>query len=84
MEVQDLNNIDIPEGINEPETQENKKLSINSSDVETNRSEIVVDYVFAYNVATKIMQESEDLEPRSVTGCRQRNEWQKWKEAIQS
>ena len=34
MEVQDLNNIDIPEGINEPETQENKKLSINSSDVE--------------------------------------------------
>ena len=86
MEAQDLINVDIPEGINEPETQENEELSINSSDVETNlnRSEIVVDYVFAYNVATKIMQDSEDLEPRSVTECQQRNDWPKWQEAIQS
>ncbi|KAM3249553.1 hypothetical protein P3L10_011323 [Capsicum annuum] len=73
-------------GINEPETQENEKLSINSSDVETNlnRSEIIVDHVFTYNVATKIMQDSEDLEPRSVTEYRQRNVWPKWQETIQS
>ena len=36
MEVQDLSNVDISEGINMPETQENEELSINSSDVETN------------------------------------------------
>ena len=66
-----MRNVDIPEGINEPETQENEELSINSSDVETNlnRSEIVVDHVFAYNVATKIMQDSDDLETRSVIEC---------------
>ena len=80
VKAQDLSNVDIPEGINEPETQKNEELSINSSDVETNlnRFEIVVDYVFAYNVATKIMQDSEDLEPQSVTECQQRNDWTKW------
>ena len=30
------------------------------------------------------MQDSEDLEPRSITEYRQRNEWPKWQEAIQS
>ncbi|KAF3674022.1 Ras-related protein RABF2b [Capsicum annuum] len=86
MKVQDLSNVNIHEEINEPETQENEELSINSSDVETNlnRYEIVVDYVFAYNITTKIMQDSEDLEPRSITKCRQRNDWPKWQEIIQS
>ena len=48
------------------------------------RSEIVVDYVFAYNVATNIMQDNEDHEPQFVIECRQRNDWPKWQEAIQS
>ena len=41
-------------------TEGNNELSINLKDVETNmnRSEIVVDYVFAYNVATNIMRGS--------------------------
>ena len=49
MEVQNLNKSDIHERINELETQGNNELSINLKDVETNmnRSEIVVDYVFA-------------------------------------
>ena len=29
------------------------------------------------------MQQDEDMEPRSVNECRQRNDWPKWKEAIQ-
>ena len=49
-----------------------------------NRSEIVVDYVFAYNVATNIMQDNEDHEPQSIIECQQRNDWPKWQEAIQS
>ena len=79
MEVQNLNKSDIHERINELETQGNNELSINLRDVETNmnRSEIVVDYVFAYNVATNIMQDNEDHEPQSVIECRQRNDWPK-------
>ena len=49
-----------------------------------NRSKIVVDYVFAYNVATNIMQDNEDHEPQSIIECQQRNDWPKWQEAIQS
>ncbi|XP_070002497.1 uncharacterized mitochondrial protein AtMg00820-like [Nicotiana sylvestris] len=30
------------------------------------------------------MQDSEDLEPQSVGECRQRRDWPKWQEAIQS
>ena len=44
----------------------------------------MVDYVFAYNVATNIMQDNEDHEPQSVIECRQRNDWPKWQELIQS
>jgi len=29
------------------------------------------------------MQQDEDLEPKSVNECRQRNDWPKWKDAIQ-
>ena len=49
-----------------------------------NRNNIVVDNTFSYNVAVEIMQQDEDLEPRSVNECRQRNDWPKWKEAIQT
>ena len=30
------------------------------------------------------MQYNEDLEPQSVVKCRQRNDWPKWQEVIQS
>ena len=30
------------------------------------------------------MEESEDLEPKSVEDCRRRNDWPKWKDAIQA
>ena len=74
-----MNKSDIHERINELETQRNNELSINLKDVEINmiRSEIVVDYVFAYNVATNIMQDNEDREPQSVIECRQQNDWPK-------
>ena len=43
----------------------------------------MIDYVFAYNVATNIMQDNEDYEPKFVIECRQRNDWPKWQEEIQ-
>ena len=53
IESLDVSNSGMLEGINELETQENNEPSIKSSDDETNmsRSEISVDFVFAYNVA---------------------------------
>ncbi|XP_070002716.1 uncharacterized protein [Nicotiana sylvestris] len=85
-EIHNLINSEIHEESTEPETQENKELSINPIDIEIklNRVDIVVDYVFAYNVASSIMQESKDLEPQPVGECRQRLDWPKWQEAIQS
>ena len=44
----------------------------------------MIDNIFAYNVAIEIMQQDEDFEPKSVHECRQRNDWPKWKDAIQA
>ena len=43
-----------------------------------------MDNVFVYDVALNIMKGNEDLEPLSVEECRQRHDWPKWQEAIQS
>ena len=85
-EIQDLINPDIPEEISEPETQVNEKLSISSTgdEISLDRSKIIVENVFAYDVALNIMKGNEDLEPLSVEECRQRCDWPKWQEAIQS
>ena len=63
------------------------KLSISSfkgDGISLDRSKIIVDNVFAYDVALNIMKGNEDLEPLSVEECRQRRDWPKWQEAIQS
>ena len=41
-----------------------------------NRNNVVIDNIFAYNVAIEIMQQEEDFEPKSVHECRQRNDCQ--------
>ena len=71
-EIQDLINPDIPEEISEPETQVNEELSISSigDGINLDRSKIIVDNVFAYDVALNIMKGNEDLEPLSVEECR--------------
>jgi len=73
-EIQDLINPDILEEIIEPETQMNEELSISSmgDGISLDLPKIIVDNVFAYNVALNIMQDNEDLEPLSVEECRRR------------
>ena len=44
------------------------------------RNEIIIDDEFALSVAHEIM--NDDYEPRSLTECRQRQDWPKWEEAI--
>ena len=79
-EIQYVINHDIPEENSEPETQVNEELSISSSTgdgLSLDRSKIIVDNVFAYDVALNIMQGNEDLEPLFVKECRQRCNWPK-------
>ena len=68
-----------------PETNENEEISI--SYVHTgdrwNRNNIVVDNIFVYNIAADILKANEDLEPRTVEECQHRDDWTKWKDAIQ-
>ena len=70
-DIQDLTNPDTPEDIREPETQVNKELSLSSSGdgINLNRSKIMVDNVFAYNVALNIMKDIDDQEPQSIEEC---------------
>ena len=47
-----------------------------------NRNEIIVDDIFAYHVEQNVANENEDLESMSMEECRYREDWPKWKEAI--
>ena len=44
------------------------------------RNKIIIDDIFAFSVAHKIMDD--DCEPQSIIECRQRLDWPKWEEAI--
>ena len=65
---------------------DNNEISINyiSTGKIWDRNNIVIDHVFAYKVALDITQSDEDPEPHTVEECRHRNDWPKWKEAIQN
>ena len=76
----------IPEEIQVPETCDNQEISINyvTTGQRWNRNKIDVDDIFAYNVALNIVNDNEDLEPKSVEECRQRDDWPKWEDAIEA
>ena len=63
---------------------ENEEISVSYVTIRKrwNRNEIVIDQIFAYAVATNLIKESEDLEPKSVQECRHKNDWPKWKDPI--
>ena len=68
------------------ETCDNQEISINyvTTGQRWNRNKIDVDDIFAYNVALNIVNDNEDLEPKSVEECRQRDDWPKWKDATEA
>ena len=63
----------------------NDEISINyaSTGELWDRTKVVINEVFCFAVATKILKEDDDHEPRSVDECRSKHDWSKWKEAIQ-
>ncbi|KAD6794515.1 hypothetical protein E3N88_05411 [Mikania micrantha] len=70
----------------ETQVPENEEISINyiMSRKVWNRNKIDVDDKFSYNVALEVMENSEDQEPRSIEECKHRNDWPKWKDAIET
>lgn len=70
----------------EHQVPENEEISINYSMSEKilDRNKIDVDDNFACNMALDVMNEKEDHEPKSMEQCRQREDWPKWKDAIES
>ena len=43
----------------------------------------LIDDAFSFQVAMDIIGNAEDQEPQNMNECRRRNDWLKWKEAIQ-
>ena len=68
-----------------PEIVENYEISINyvMNHVIWNRNKVNIDKVSAYNVAMDVISDKEDQELMTIKDCRQRNDWPKWKDAIQ-
>nr|GEV30249.1 putative copia-like polyprotein [Tanacetum cinerariifolium] len=70
----------------EPRVPKNEEISINYVMFRKiwNRNKIDVDEAFAYNVALEVMENDKDHEPKSVLKCKNRNDWPKWKDAIEA
>ena len=43
----------------------------------------MINNIFAFQVALDIIRNDEDPEPQNVEECQNRNDWPKWKEAMQ-
>ena len=71
--------VETHEKINDPE---NTEISINYCNDLWNQNEIIIDDMFAFSVANEIMHD--DYEPRFIIECRQRQDWSKWEETIQT
>ena len=46
------------------------------------RTGIIINNVFAFQVDLDLMRNYEDPEPQNVEECRNRNDWLKWKEVM--
>ena len=60
-----------------------KEISMSHTREIRNRSDIIIDNIFAFQFAMDIMRNDEDQEPQTVDECRKMNDWPKWKEVIQ-
>jgi len=69
-----------------PEESQNDEIAINyaMNHIIWNRNKVKIDDAFAYNVAMNVISDNEDQEPMIIEDCRQRNDWPKWKDAIQA
>ena len=60
---------------------ENCEISVSYVQIEEkwDRNNIVINNIFAFQVASEVIRNDEDPEPRNVEEYRHRNDWLKWK-----
>ena len=58
------------------------KISMSYTVETMNHNDVIIDNIFAFQVAMDIMRNDEDQEPQIVDKCRKMNYWPKWTEAI--
>ena len=72
-----------PEEVQVPENNE-ISLSYVHRGEKWDRNNFDVNNIFAFQVALDIIQNDDDPEPQNTNECRQRNDWPKWREAMQA
>ena len=70
----------------EAQVRENCEISVNylHTRKKWDRNNIVINNIFAFQVASNIIRNDEDPEPWNIEECQHRNDWPKWKEVIQA
>ena len=48
------------------------------------RNKVIINNIFSFQMALDIIRNDEDPEPQNVEECQNRNDWSKWKEAMQA
>ena len=73
------------ETFEEAQVPENCEISISYVHMREkwDRNNIAINNIFTFQVASDIIRNNEDLKPQNVEEYRHRNDWPKWKEAIQ-
>ena len=61
-----------------------EEISMSHTGETEDRSDIIIDNIFTFQVAMDIMRNDEYQEPQTMNEYRKMNDWQKWKEAIQT
>ena len=56
-----------------------EEISMSHTGETNDRSDIIIDNIFAFQVAVDIMRNDEYKEPKTVNKCRKMNDWPKWK-----
>ena len=81
---EDIQNEQIaPEEVQVPENNEISISYVHRGE-KWDRNNFDVNNIFAFQVALDIIQNDDDPEPQNTNECRQRNDWPKWREAMQA
>ena len=72
-----------PEEVHVPENNEISISYVHRGE-KWDRNNFNVNNIFAFQVALDIIQNDDDPEPQNTNECRQRNDWPKWREAMQA
>ena len=72
-----------PEEVQVPENNEISISYVHRGE-KWDRNNFDVNNIFAFQVALDIIQNDDDPEPQNTNECRQRNDWPKWREAMQA